>query len=73
MGDGISDITGATVTLGGYTAYQVYGYYKNEDIMLVSWYFKVGDNINYVAIEGSKDKISGLVEMVEKSYSVKQK
>ncbi len=54
--ENIEGVTGATVTIGKdkkYTAYQVYMYYKSEDIYLVTYWFDGEDGyIHYVAIEG---------------------
>lgn len=46
-------VTGATVKVGKYTAYQVYSYYPNDNTWLVRWYFDTEDGYyRYIAIEG---------------------
>ena len=51
--EGAENVTGATVSLGKYTAYQVYGYYKNENLWLVCWHFETEDNkTHYISMEG---------------------
>ncbi len=72
-GDGASDVTAATVSLGGSTAYQVYGYYESEDVLLVTWFLKTPDDyVRYVAIEAGKEEIAGWVDMVEASYRLEK-
>lgn len=69
--EGASDIHGATVTLDGCEAYQVYGYYADEDIVLVIWIFS-GDNdmLHYISAEGPADSISSMVKIIEKTFSL---
>lgn len=51
--EGAENVTGATVSLGKYTAYQVYGHYRSENIWLVSWHFEAEDGkIHYISMEG---------------------
>lgn len=51
--DGVQNVQGATVNVGKYTAYQVYGYYSNENIWLVCWFFEAEDGkTHYISIEG---------------------
>lgn len=51
--EGAKNIQGATVNVGKYTAYQVYGYYANENIWLVCWLFEAEDGkTHYISIEG---------------------
>ena len=51
--EGAENVTGATVSLGKYTAYQVYGYYRSENLWLVCWHFEAEDNkTHYIAMEG---------------------
>lgn len=46
-------VTGATVKVGKYTAYQVYSYFTDDNIWLVRWYFDTEDGYyRYIAIEG---------------------
>lgn len=53
----ITDLTGATVSIASYTAYQVYGYYPNEKIWLVSWIFETEDGkIHFLSVEGPDQK-----------------
>ncbi len=47
-------ITGAQVTINGYDAYQLYGYYPTEDKYLVIWVFETpeeNDYTHYLALE----------------------
>lgn len=51
---GVEKPTGATVTLGDYTAYQVYGLYTVDNTWLVEWFFEPGDGkIHYISVEGT--------------------
>ena len=68
--DGV-DVEGARVKIGGYDAYQVYGYYEDEGIVLVSWHFKDENNtLHYVAAEGKENDIMNVVGYVENTYSL---
>ncbi len=66
-----SSVTGATVTLDGCEAFQVYGYYPEEDLFLVVWLLDSpeDDYIHYVAVEFTSDNYD-LFEMVENTYHV---
>ena len=66
-----SSVTGATVTLDGCDAYQVYGYYPDEDLFLVVWLLDSpeDDYIHYIAVEFTSDNFD-LFEMVEDTYHV---
>lgn len=49
-----TSVTGATVSLGKYTAYQVYGYYPSDNTWLVCWHFEAEDGkTHYISVEGS--------------------
>lgn len=51
--DGVTGVTGATVKIGKYTAYQVYGHYDADNTWLVCWHFEAEDGkTHYIAIEG---------------------
>ena len=51
--EGVQNVQGATVSVGKYSAYQVYGYYANENIWLVCWFFEAEDGkTHYISIEG---------------------
>ena len=51
--EGVQNVQGATVSVGKYSAYQVYGYYSNENIWLVCWFFEAEDGkTHYISIEG---------------------
>lgn len=54
--ENIADITGATVKLNGYDAYQVYCYYTDDEQFLVMWYMDSPDKtkVYYVAAEFRK-------------------
>ena len=61
---------GATVTLAGREAYQVYAYFPDDGTFLVTWC--VADDagvVHYVAAEGPSDGLMDLVTLVEQSYS----
>ena len=66
-----SSVTGATVTLDGCEAYQVYGYYPDDDLFLVVWFLDSpeDDYIHYVSVEFTSDNYD-LFEMVEDTYHV---
>lgn len=69
--EGASDIHGATVTLDGCETYQVYGYYADEDIVLVIWIFFDDDGmLHYISAEGPADSISSTVKIIEKTFSL---
>ena len=58
------DVTGATVKVGKYTAYQVYSYFEDDEVWLVRWYFDTEDGYyRYIAIEGPT--YSDVFEMVD--------
>ncbi len=68
--DGGQDVTGATVTLAGREAYQVYAYFPDDGTFLVTWC--VADDagvVHYVAAEGPGDGLMDLVTLVEQTYS----
>lgn len=68
--DGV-DVEGARVKIGGYDAYQVYGCYEDEGIVLVSWHFKDENNtLHYVSAEGKENDIMNVVGYVENTYSL---
>lgn len=51
--EGVEKLTEATVTLGKYSAYQVYGYYASDNVWLVCWFFEAEDGkTHYISIEG---------------------
>ena len=53
-GDGV-DTTGATVSLGKYKAYQVYGYYTSVQKWHVCWIFEAEDGkTHFISVEGPK-------------------
>lgn len=69
--EGAKDVTGATVKIGEYTAYQVYGFYPNQSKTLVTWFFETDDGyIHYVAAEALTDDIYEIVNRIEKSFSL---
>lgn len=52
--EGATGVTGATVKVGPYTAYQVYGYYTSHNKWVVAWCFEPGDGkSHYISIEGT--------------------
>jgi hypothetical protein len=66
----VEGLTGATVTLADQEAYQVYGYYADDDIFLVAWLLEDSDGVvHYVSAEGTQDTVSEAVAVVESSYS----
>lgn len=64
--EGAQELTAATVYIGGYEAKQVYGYYTDEDLYLVTYMFMapdVDDLLHYVALEfhpGMEDLVLSL-------------
>lgn len=52
----VTGVTGSKVQIGKnneYLAYQVYMYYPNEDVYLITYWFETGDGkIRYIALEG---------------------
>lgn len=64
-------ITGATVTLDGMTAYQLYCYYPSYDRYLVTWCFDETNDgyLHYVSVEFNPENYY-LFEMVEDTYHV---
>ena len=67
--DNCTGVEGATVRLGGYDAYQVYGLYP-DNTYFVCWYFKGNDNyLHYVAVEFPKSEYS-VFSMVENNYKL---
>jgi hypothetical protein len=70
--EGAENIQGSTVKLDGCTAYQVYGYYTSDDVMLVIWVFTDSDGLlHYISAEGPIDNVMDSVSIVEDTYSVK--
>ncbi len=71
--EGAKDVTGATVQIGEYTAYQVYGFYPNQSKVLVTWFFEAEDGyIHYVAAEALNDDIYEIANLIEKSFSLEE-
>lgn len=69
--DGAADIQGATVQLADCEAYQVYGYYTDDDIMLVIWVFTDSGNIlHYISAEGPIDNVMTAVKLVENTFTL---
>ena len=58
----VTDVTGATVTIGKnkeYTAYQVYMYYPADAVYLVTYWFEAEDGkTHYIALEGPSDVVN---------------
>lgn len=72
--DGASDIQGATVQIADCEAYQVYGYYTDDDVMLVIWVFTDSDGIlHYISAEGPIDSVMDAVKLVEKTFTLFKK
>lgn len=69
----VEGVTGATVTIGNnnqYTAYQVYMYYPQENIYLITYWFEAEDGkVHYMALEGpgevNEKKISDFLSIPE--------
>lgn len=69
--DGASDIQGATVTIADCEAYQVYGYYTEDDVMLVIWVFTDQSGVlHYISAEGPIDTVMSAVKLVEDTYTL---
>ena len=70
--DGAQNIQGSTVKLAGCKAYQVYGYYTNDDVMLVIWVFTDKDGtLHYISAEGPLDSVMDCVKLVEDTFALK--
>lgn len=70
----VTDLVGAKVTLNGYDATQVYGYFVNEDhglpSVIVCWIVEDEQGaFHYISAEGTLDDIVDVVSYVESSYS----
>jgi len=71
--EGAQNVEGATVQLGGSTAFQVYGVYPNEKKFLVTWIFGTDDGyLHYVSAESSEDGIVEMVNLIESSFSLEK-
>ena len=71
--DGAADIQGATVQIADCEAYQVYGYYTDDDVMLVIWVFTDSDGIlHYISAEGPIDSVMDAVKLVEKTFTLSE-
>ena len=69
--DGAADIQGATVQIADCAAYQVYGYYTDDDVMLVIWVFTDSDGtLHYISAEGPIDSVMDAVKLVEKTFTL---
>ena len=69
--DGASDIQGATVQIADCEAYQVYGYYTEDDVMLVIWVFTDQSGVlHYISAEGPIDSVMSAVKLVEKTFTL---
>ncbi|MGC4019177.1 MAG: hypothetical protein QM793_08090 [Muricomes sp.] len=73
--NGVTDITGAKVTLNGLDAVQVYGNFISEDYSLpssiVCWIVEDEQGVfHYISAEGGLDDIVNVVSYVENSYSL---
>lgn len=69
--EGAVGVVGATVSLGGYTAYQIYGLYADEDLMLVIWIFaEESGQLHFVSMEAPTGDILELVSGIEESYAL---
>jgi hypothetical protein len=65
----VEDVEGAKVTLAGQNAYQVYGYYPDDDCFLVAWVLEDSDGVvHYVSAEGTRDTVTDAVDIVENTY-----
>lgn len=66
----VTDVTGATVTIGKnrkYTAYQVYMYYPSDSTYLVTYWFEAEDGkVHYISLEGPSE-LSG-VKLTDYTY-----
>lgn len=71
VSEGAEDVTGATVSLNGIDAVQVYGYYASEDIFFIAWAFLSEDGyMHFVSAEGSISTITTVVDYLESTYSL---
>jgi len=71
--EGAEAIQGSTVTLADCEAYQVYGYYKDDKIMLVTWSFTDANGLlHFISAEGPLDRIADVVSAVENTYVIEE-
>lgn len=73
--NGVTDIEGASVMLGNYEAYQVYGAFSSEDqglaSFIVCWIFEdENGNFHYISAEAPMESVMDVVSYVEKSYTL---
>lgn len=71
----VEDINGATVTLGGYQAFEIYGQFLSEDhdlpSAIVCWIFEDGAGVfHYVSAEGAIEDFADVFSYVEESYTL---
>ena len=67
--DNCTGVTGAHVTIGGYSALQTYGKYP-DGTFLVTWFFDGDDGyVHYIAVEFTEDDYASF-SMVENNYSL---
>lgn len=68
--EGAQDIKGGMTEIYGHTAYQIYGIYPEDGILLAIWIFDGEDGyLHYIAAEAPLDQIEELVAIVERTYS----
>lgn len=65
------DITDNNIEIDGRAAYQMYRYYKDEDIALVTWAFKTKDgDLHIISAEGPLATLAEVVTIVKDTYSI---
>jgi len=68
---GAEGITGASVSLNGISALQIYGFYVEEDICLVAWAFQTDDGyMHLISAEGLMDRVMDVVGYLESTYAL---
>ena len=69
-GEGYDNMTNATVTLYGETAYQASGYNQNSNEYIVMWMFAGLDgNVHYIVALGSDKSIVTATNIIQDTYS----
>jgi len=70
--EGATDVTGAIVTVGGYSAYKNYAIYTDVNKFFVSWSFAdENDKLHFISIEATMDKADGdAIDAMADSFSL---
>jgi len=73
--NGVTDIKGATVSMAGYDAHEVYGYFMSEDhdlpSAIVCWIFADRTGIlHYVSAEAAVEDLMAVSAYIEENYTL---